>query len=145
MLKQDSDDPFLYLATLSHPSFSPPIRLVDNIEQVISRGETYEPFPFKVTLAPDDGETARSVRIVIDNVSLELIEEIRTATTPIDVTLETVLASAPDSIQIDIGGLKMKTVIYDRSTITATLIFDDFLNTELTSEKYGPQNFPGLF
>lgn len=144
MLGQNSSDPFLTLLTLSHPSFDT-VRLVNNIRDITSRGNVYTAFSFKTKLSAEDGESQRTVELEIDNVSLELIDEIRTATTPINVDLEMVLASNPDQVQVDVLGLKLKTASYNKNSIRASLVFDDFLNTEMTSEKYGPQNFPGLF
>lgn len=141
---QESDVPFLMLITLTHPSF-PPIRLVNNSENIISNGETFSSFPMRIRLPVDDGETTREVSIEFDNVSRELIDELRTVTTPIDVKLEMVLASNPDYIQVTLDELKMRNVSYNKSTVNARLYLDSFLNVELTSEKYTPKSYPGLF
>lgn len=141
---QESSDPFLTLVTLSHPSFSD-IRLVNNQEAIISRGETFQPFPMRLRLPVDDGESARYFVIEFDNVGLELIEEIRTVTDAITVKLEMILASIPDSVQISQDDLKIQNISYNKSKITANIVLDNFLNTQMTSEKYSPTNFPGLF
>jgi len=99
----------------------------------------------KVTLPNDDGDTLRQVSITLDNVGLELIDELRTVTDPIDVKIEMILSTLPDDIQIEVNDLKMRNISYDKSTIKATLIVDDFLNTEIAGEKYTPTTFPGLF
>ena len=142
---QESSDPFLTLLTLTHASFAAPIRLVSNNVDVISRGETYIAFPMKVRLPVDDGESAREVQIVFDNVSLLLTEEIRSVTTEIGVTMELILASMPNQVQISIDELKISTISYNKSQVIARLVLDNFLTTEVTSERYNPQNYPGLF
>ena len=144
---QESDDPFLTLVTLSHSSFASPIRLVNNTETIVSRGNSFLPFPITVTLPVDDGESSRECSLVLDNVSLELIDEIRSVSSAdrIGVKLELVLASMPNDVQIALEELKIGNVSYNKSNITARLVMDDFLNTELTSEKYGPSNYRGLF
>lgn len=141
---QDSTDPFLTLVTMSSTEFST-IRLVNNPENIVSNGQTFQAFPFKLRLPVDDGETAREVSIEFDNVSLELIDEIRTATKNIDVKIEMILASRPNEIQISIEELKIQSVEYNKDKVSAKLFIDGFLNTALTSETYGPLNFPGLF
>ncbi len=141
---QESDDPFLTLLTISHASFAT-LYLVNNVEDVVSNGITFTSFPVSITLPADDGETLRTVTLTLDNASLELMEEFRSITDPMDVKLEMVLASNPDLVEIELSELKIKNISYTASTITATLYMDDFLNTELTSEKYTPANFPGLF
>ena len=143
---ENSDDPFLALFTLNHTDWAAPIYLVNNTESIISNGNTFEPFPVKLTLPSDDGESVRKVQITFDNVSRELIDEIRSVTdTYISVSIQLVLASAPDNIEIELSELSIKIISYNAQTVTATLYLDDFLNTELTSEQYGPTNFPGLF
>lgn len=139
-----SNDPFLMLVTISHDNFDT-VYLVNNTVAVESRGNTYEPFPMNIRLPQDDGETQRNVDIIFDNVSLELIDELRVATTPVDCVLDMVLASDPDKVQISYEDLKIGNITYSKQNISAKLYLDDFLNTELTSEKYTPKNFPGLF
>lgn len=141
---QESDDPLLMLVTLSHPDFSP-IYLVNNVEDIVSNGNTFIAFPMKIRLSVEDGETQKEVSIEFDNVGLDLIDELRTVTTPVQVRIDTVLASDPNQIQTTIEELKMRSVNYNSKRITAKLYLDSFLNVELTSEKYSPSNFPGLF
>ena len=142
---QESDDPFLTLVTLSHESFDEDIRLVNNSENITSQGNVFLAFPMKIRFPVDDGETTRNFQIEFDNVSLDLIEEIRSVTTAIGVKIEMILASMPDVIQVSQSELSIQSLNYNKSRITANIILDNFLNTELTSEKYTPTNFPGLF
>ena len=144
LYKQNSEDPFLMLVTLSHSSFGV-IYLVNNTVEIVSNGNTFVPFPMRVTLPVDDGETLREVQIEFDNVSLELIDELRTVTDPIDVKIEMVLASNPDYVEIELDELRIRGINYNKQTVQAKLFMDDFLNTELNSERYTPANFPGIF
>ncbi len=141
---QESNDPFLTLVTLSHDSFDD-IRLVNNTENIISNGLEFIAFPMRITLPKDDGETLREVAIEFDNVGLELIEEIRTVTDFIDVSLQMVLASIPDEIQFSFNELKIQSITYNSKRVSAKLFMDSFLNTEISGEKYTPLIFPGLF
>jgi hypothetical protein len=141
---QNSDDPFIALVTLSHPSFTT-LRLVNNTVNVVSRGNTFLSFPLRFRLPVDDGESAREVHMEFDNVGLDLIDEIRTVTTPIDVTIELVLASLPNVVQVELGELKISNISYNSKSITAKLYLDGFMNVEMTSEKYSPSLYPGLF
>ena len=145
LFAQNSDDPFLVLVTLTHPSFAAPIYLVNNTRDIISRGNTYRAFPMKVRLPVDDGETARDFTMEFDNASLELIEEIRSVTTQIGVKVEMILASIPDVVQMEQADLAINSLTYNASKIIARVVLDSFLNVEITSEKYGPGNFPGIF
>jgi len=145
LYNQESEDVFLTLLTLTHPSFAAPIRLVNNSVDIISRGDTFIAFPFKLKLPVDDGESAREVSIEFDNVSLEILDELRTVTTSIEVKMEMVLASIPDEVQISIEELKIQAVNYNKQVISARLFLDSFLTTELNSEIYSPTLYPGIF
>lgn len=145
LFAQESNDPFLALVTLTHSSFAGPIRLVNNQENIVSRGNTFTAFPMKIKFPMDDGESAREVQLAFDNVSLELIDEIRSVTTSIGVSLELILASMPDQVQVSLEELIISTITYNKTQAVARLVLDSFLTTEVTSEKYNPQNFPGLF
>lgn len=141
---QESGDPFLMLVTLDHELFDT-IRLVNNSVNITSRGDVFTAFPMKIRLPVDDGESAKEFQIDMDNVSLELIDSLRSVVTPIDVKIEMILASMPDEVQISLDELKMTGVQYNKKRITARIVVDNFLNIEMTSERYGPSNFPGLF
>lgn len=142
---QESGDPFLTLLTLEHDSLATPIRLVNNIVDIESRGDTYSAFAFKTRLPADDGESKREVILELDNASLELIDELRSVDSPVSVKIELILASIPDTVQMSLENLEMSGISYSTKTIKATLRLDDFLNTALTSETYDPKTFPGLF
>lgn len=141
---QISDDPFLMLLTITHDDFDP-IYLVNNTVNQTSRGIEFLAFPMSITLPTDNGDAAREVSIDFDNVSLELIAELRTVTTPMDVKIEMVLASDLDTVQLSLEELKLRSVVYDQQRVSAKLLLDNFLNVEMTSEKYSPGLYPGLF
>lgn len=145
LLQEVSDDPFLMLIVLEHPDFPETVRLVNNTSDITSRGNTYTAFPMKMVLPPDDGESERLVNLEIDNTGLDLITLFRSITTPIEAKVEMILASDPDEVQMDVGEMLVRDITYDANKISAKLIMDDFLNTEIFSERYTPTNFRGLF
>ena len=141
---QESNDPFLILLTMTHDSFDT-IRLVNNTVDIVSRTQTFLGYPFRIVLSPDDGEQSRNISLSIDNTSLELIDELRQVTTAIGVKLELILASDPNTVQIEIADLEIQNISYNKSTITATLVLDGFLNQEMIGERYIPTKYIGLF
>ena len=145
LMAESSNDPFLTLLTLTHESFSEDILLVNNSVAITSQSRVFQPFPVKIKLPNDDDETRKEFTIQFDNVSLELIDEIRSVTTPINCKLEMVLASIPNDIQMTQENLTIQSITYNSRFITAKLVLDNFLSTEISSEKYRPTNFPGLF
>jgi hypothetical protein len=143
---QESGNPFLTLFTITDPAFPLiPIRLVNNTVDVVSRGNTFTAFPISIVLPSDDGETAREVTLEIDNTSLELIEELRSVTGILELKVEMILITQPDSVQISLEELKLRNITYNKSKISAKLYMDDFLSSEMASERYVPTIFKGLF
>lgn len=145
VLEPNTGEVFLLLITFDHSSFSKPVRLVNNLEEIRSRGEIYQAFPLELTLPPDDGDTLPTVQITCQNASLELIEMIRSVQGPMSVRIELVMASTPDWIEASIEDLRVSTVQYGQAVIQMTCTVDDLLNTSFPKERYLPSNFPGLF
>jgi len=141
---QESSDPFLLLITLSHPQF-PTIRLVNNNEDVISRGNTFTALAMRITLQTNDGESIPQISIVLDNVPIELMDELRSTTTPANVLVEAILKSLPDVVEISIGDLLLSKINYSNRQITATLVLNDLFNQRIPGELYSPQFYPGMF
>lgn len=141
---QESDDPFLSLLTLTHSSFGT-VNLVNNSEQITSNSVVFSPFPFQLTLPADDGEAIKDIQLELDNASIELIGAFRSIRDYIQVNVKLVLASNPDLVEVEISELKISGIEYTGTTITATLMLDKFLGTEIGCEKYTPTLYPGLF
>ena len=145
LFSQESSDPFLTLVTLSHESFAEDIRLVNNTKDIVSRGLTFSAFPMRVRFPADDGETTREFSIDFDNASIELVEAVRSVTTQIGVKIELILASIPDVVQVVQDELAIASIGYNSKKISAKIVLDGFLNTAMTSERYTPSKYPGLF
>ncbi len=142
----DSDIPYLTLLTLSCQGWSGDLRFVNNSVDITSNNLLFKRFPFKITYPQDDGETIKEINIEFDNVSLELIDEIRTATgSSILIKIQNILASRPNEILQEFSELKILSANYNRFILSCKIGLDDFLNVELTSEKYTPSNFAGIF
>lgn len=143
LFKQESEDPFLTLITLEGPDET--YYLVNNTTDIVSRGRTYSAFPMKLRLPTDDGESAREFQIDFDNASLELIVALRSVTEPLPCTIEMILASIPDVVQMSVEDLLIRSITYNKSTITARIVLDNFLAVAVTSERYTPSLYPGMF
>jgi hypothetical protein len=144
-LDPNTKEVFLFLLTFSGGVITTPIRLVNNIDKIISRGQEYIAFPLEITLPADDGESLAAIEIVCQNASLELIDIIRSSGTFIGVKLEFILASTPDVVEFEILNMRVASVEYDKDTIKMTVTVDDLLNTAFPNERYLPSSFSGLF
>jgi hypothetical protein len=141
---RETDQAVLLLVTISPDGFDP-VYLVNNTVDITSRGQVYTALPLTVKVTPDDGETLQRVTLTLDNISLELIDWVRTLTYPIPVVLETIFSGNPDVVEQSISDLIIKQIEYNVQSITATLFADDDFNQKLPSDTYNPLEFPGLF
>lgn len=141
---QQTDKVFLIILDISHADFADTIRIVNDYSDVTSNGNVYTAFPFTVTL-PKESEEVTKATLVIDNVSRTLIDEIRTITTPPDVSLNIILSDTPDIVEVGPFNFKLKQVTYDQLTIQGSLDFEDVLFGNFPNETFTPQNHPGMF
>lgn len=141
---QATSEVWLVLLTLSHPSMATPIRLVNNNENVVSRGNTFIAFPFEVELPGEDPDQPPKSTLRIDNVDRRVLQTLRSITAPPTVTLEVILASAPDQVEVSFTNMTLRNAQYDVSTVSGELTFDG-IYTEPVTLTMTPSRFPGMF
>lgn len=144
MNAQASSDVWLVLLTLSHATLATPIRLANNNEDVVSRGNTFIAFPFEVELPGEDPDQPPKAMLRIDNVDRRVVQTIRSIVAPPTVTLEVILASAPDNVEVSFTNMTLRNAQYDASTVSGELTFDA-IYTEPVSLTMTPNRFPGMF
>lgn len=145
LIDQNTDQVFLWLLTITHEATGETHRLVSNLDDVVSRGETYLAFPFEFVLPSDDGETLPEIPIVIHYVSDELVALLRKHADGVVVLAEIILASAPDQPEYTIEDLVIKTVTYDAGQVTLTAKVEDLMSQRFPADDYLPRSFPGMF
>lgn len=145
ILDTSTDQVILWLLTINHQPSGTTFRLVNNLDAISSRGNTYMAFPFQFVLPEDDGETLPTIQIAIDNISLELIDLIRTFGSDIRITAEIILASNPDYVEFSIDDLNVINASYNSTSITITAQIQDLLNQRFPADDYLPRTFPGMF
>jgi len=123
------------------------LRAVNNLEPVDSRGDTYDAFPFEITLPPDDGQKPQSLKLTFPNVGRELMELVREypAEFAPEVKLELVLSSAPDVVEKTIDFMRVADVTYDALSITFTLASSSVFARKTCTGTYNQSEFLGLF
>lgn len=144
--KQHTDEVLLLLITLSSDDLSYDLRFVNNGPggDITSRGNVYTAFPFEASLPNDEETGLPSVKISIDNVSQDIIDEVRSITSPITVSMEVILASDPDTVEDGPYDLTLREVGWDMMKIDGTIQGDDILNQRY-GEQFTPDIAPGLF
>ena len=134
---------FFFLLTITSGEL-PPLRVVNNLEDVVSRGETFMAYPFALVLGSDAPDTQPSVQLTIDAVDQQVIEYIRNLETPPEILLELVLSTSLNTVDKSIDFLRLSNVTYDAFTITGTLLPVDFLSQQAVGFNYTGAEFPGL-
>lgn len=140
-----SDEALFFLMTIQSPELSEDLHVVNNNEAVVSRGVTYEAFPFVIELPPDDGGAPKDLRLKTYNVSEEFMDLIRQTTEPPKVKLELVSSRDMDFVEKTIGFMALGGAEYDASEISFTLISNQFSARNTLKNKYAQNEFPGLF
>lgn len=143
MHAQETGEVWLVLLTITNPGITT-IRVVNNTENIVSRGNTFIGFPFEIELPGQDPDSPSSARLRIDNVDKQIVEAVRSISTPPLVTIEVVLASQPDTVEIAYSNLTMRSVEYDVDSVRGELTFESIFSEPVTLTMT-PNRFPGLF
>ena len=157
----DSDEIEVALFRIRHPEMAAPLLLsTDNTERLQVDPEIYgtrstwggvnpvtDPYLWIIASAvlPGDAEDApASAQIVLENLDSEIVEVIRSVTTPPDIDIAVVLASSPDLIEEEHLGLQILACDVNAGEIVLTLSQE---NTDLEPFPPGRRTklrFPGL-
>lgn len=140
----DTADVWLVLVTIDHDDFAEPIRVVNNTENVTSRGELYVGFPFDATLPDSREDASPRARLVIDNTSREIAQAIRSITSAPIVTLEIIRAADPDTVEISLPYFTLRNVKWDAGKVSGDLSLEDFTSEPYPAGTFTPAYFPGL-
>ncbi len=150
-----TDKEEIWLITVNHSTLVTPMRFCDRavtrlsvdplLYGVVSRLETFSFLPATIRLPDDSPDTPPTVNIVLDNVSRDLVPLLRSVTSPAQVTLEMVLDSDPDTVEVFLPEFDLVSAEYDAAGVSLDLVMN-----ALTSEPYPaglmtPHYFPGLF
>jgi hypothetical protein len=144
MQATNTTEVWLMLLTIYHHSLSIPIYLVNNNENIVSRGNTYIGLPFEVDLPNEDQDAPGAASLTVDNVDRVIVDAIRAMDVPPTITLEVILASTADNVEIAFYDLVLRNVTYDATTVKGSLQWEDIL-VEPLALTMTPARFPGMF
>jgi hypothetical protein len=136
---------FFFLLTITPPSGSETIYLVNNLEPVLSNGILYQPYPFKMSLPLDTGDKIPTIELTIDNVDQMLINAIRELEEAPSIRVQLVTSDFPDLVEKDLDFLRLRNVNYNAMTITGTLEVASIWARKYPSETVDAVRYPSLF
>lgn len=120
LMSQSMDDAVLPLLTLEHDDFDNPIRVVSRLknESVTSNGKEFIAWPFEFDFPGDQSAAGAVFNITIDAVDPTIQQAILEVSGPIKVTLDFVLVSDPNTIEISLTNLVLTNISGDIHKIT---------------------------
>jgi hypothetical protein len=139
-----SDEDFVVLATISHPSIAPPIRVVSDTQDLVSNGETFIGFPFEFAL-PTDSDSPPKGRIRIQNVDRRIGQVVLSLSTAVDLQLDVVLRSDPNTLQVSYKNLKLRNITGDAIALEGEIGVQDYSTIPWPRIKATRALLPGLF
>lgn len=150
---QTTGEVYATLITLDHDDLDEPLRLASDLKDTLSNGskgiisQTREFifFPFELIPPGEDGERVPTGKLRMDNVSREIILAVREISSPVDVTIEIVRVSDPDTIEVLISGFQLRNIRGDALTVEGELSTTQFDLEPFPSGRFTASSFPGLF
>ena len=140
----ETEEVWLLLLTFEHDDLDEPIRVVNNNENITSDGNVYHAVSFDIVLPIDSADRPPLPRLVVDNVSRELIESLREISSPPTVTIQIIRAADPDTVELTWQDFVLRDAKWDELRITGTLTQDDIATESFPADIFSPAQFRGL-
>ena len=136
---------WLHLVTIDHDDLATPIRLCDNLTDIVSRGNTYTAFPIRPVLPPDVATEIPAIDLVIDAVDRSIIQMVRSISTPPSVSIEVILASSPNTVEAGPFLFEAAVAEYGDREVRLRLEAERLLTEPYPAGLFTPSHFPMLF
>jgi hypothetical protein len=143
--RENSGDVFLALVTIHMGGVTDDIRVVNNTENIMSRGVEFIGCPFSISLPDDLEQATTSARLSIDNVDTRIWQGVRMLGFAPDVVIEVVMASQPDEVVMATMGLKLRDATANLQTVSGTLVPDSIWQSGYPEGDFDPPQNAGLF
>lgn len=136
----------LELLEVTNPSFSEPMRIANDVVDVISQGISYIGIPFRFTLPEDISGTHPQLRLQLDNVGRGITDELESLQ-PGSVTMARLIVvdrETPD-VHAHVYHLPLSSVQCTPTTATATASADFWMRQMACKVVMDPHHLPGIF
>lgn len=141
----ETEQVYLWLLTFTHPDLATPLRYTNNNESVVSRGNSFVAHPFDITLADERDDQPPEIQLAVDNVDREPLATLRALSTPPTISIEVVLFSTPDTLEIGPIETRLRDMQYDTFVVRGTLTFEPVLSEPYPGYIFEPRLFPAAF
>ena len=140
---QQSDLP-LVLLKIEHADLATDILVANNNENVTSGGDEYVGFPFDIVLPDSVEDAAPRAKLRIDNVSREIVEAIRTISSPPSVSIKVVRQDSLDVVEYEFVGMILRIADFNALSVSGDLEFEDLTRETYPAYTFNPANFQGI-
>ncbi|KJF67399.1 hypothetical protein [Rhizobium nepotum] len=158
---QATSEIYVALFEIEHPELVKPIRLsTDNTERLSSDPLYYgtrstwrganpitEPFLWVVasTLLPSDQEDApAAATLILENLDQEMVNVVRSFTTPATIHMAVVLASSPNLVEAEYTDLNIVSSDIDAGEISLTITREEIELELVPGGRMSARTFPGM-
>ena len=145
---QDTGEVFVFGIRVYHPDWLEDVYLVADSDDMEFEGNTYKAFTFTIPMLPQQESTIPTVTLKIDNITLELMEFLRSVESNIKVDLSLFRRSGNGDVSREIGAMVLSGAGFtaNASTVSITLTMSvDYLNEPACKDRFTPTTAPGLF
>lgn len=144
LLAQETGEVFCNLLVLSHPSWSMPLRFVDDTQGITIGGVAYEAKGFDFT-PPDADASDATATVEIEDVDRRIMTVLQRSEDAPEITLSCVRRSEPDTpvdgpYSYDLSNLSAG----GKGTLKLSLVRKSALSYNASPASYTNINFPGL-
>lgn len=144
--QENNEEVFLVLLTIqTTPEAATDIRVVNNTENITSRGLEFLACPFGLSLPDSSDSTFTTAQLEIDNVDTRIWQGVRALNQSAPVLIELVLASEPDTVVLVTDGLILREASATLTQITGTLLPDTVWQRGFPADDFDPAQNPGMF
>lgn len=136
----------LILLEISHPSLTQPVRVVNDMQDLVSNGNTFVGAPFRCSLPNDTENQLPKAKLSVDNVGRDLMYWIETSGGGQGSTVHfmQVMRSRPNQVEWDIT-MDLFNIEVTMAEVNAELGFQNVFVRPAIHINYRPDNSPGIF
>lgn len=141
-----NDTGHVELLEITNPSFTDPMRIVNDLEDFVSQSVSYIGIPFGFTLPEDVSGSAPRMKLAIDNVGRGLTDELERLL-PGTVTMAKLIVVARDTPDVHehVFWLPLTQVSVTSTSAQATAGVDELMRRAACRQIANPFTLPGIF
>lgn len=146
LLATSADEPFLVLLEITHTDLAAPIRVVNDVQNIMVDGDTYIAMPFRVTLPDDVKGQIPQATLEVDNIGRELTQwlEVSGGGQGAKCKIMQVMRSDANNVEFEIE-LDLTNLSITNEVVSGQLGFVNTLGRVSTVVNFTPTTAPGLW